>query len=61
MAKKSVQEPEDLVSETLANIYAQQGSFEKAILFYQKLSLKFPEKSRYFASLIEDLTKKINS
>lgn len=61
MAKKSVVEPEDLITETLANIYAQQGNFQKAIHFYEKLSLKFPEKSRYFAALIDELKKKSNS
>lgn len=61
MAKKSVVEPEDLITETLANIYAQQGNFQKAIHFYEKLSLKFPEKSRYFAALIVELKKKSNS
>jgi hypothetical protein len=61
MAKKSVIEPDDLVTETLASIYAQQGNYQKAINFYQKLSLKFPEKSRYFAALIEELNKKSNS
>jgi hypothetical protein len=61
MAKRSIIEPEDLVSETLANIYAQQGNFQKAISFYTKLSLRFPEKSRYFAALIKELENKLNT
>lgn len=61
MARKSVQEPDDLITETLARIYAQQGNFKKAIDIYEKMALKFPEKRRYFAALIEDLNNKSNS
>jgi hypothetical protein len=60
MAKKSVQESDDFVTETLARIYAKQGNFPKAIRTYQKLSLKYPEKSTYFAALIEELKRTPN-
>ena|ERR1700741_3385205 len=54
-AKKSLLENEHLVTETLAKIYALQGNISKAIRAYEILSLKFPQKSVYFASLIEKL------
>ncbi|TND09192.1 MAG: hypothetical protein FD123_1595 [Bacteroidetes bacterium] len=60
MAKKSVTEDSELITETLARIYEKQGNIPKAIRAYQKLSLKFPEKSLYFASLIENLKKTPN-
>ncbi|MFM7053950.1 MAG: hypothetical protein ACKOX7_04340 [Bacteroidota bacterium] len=55
MARKSAQEHEDLISETLARIYAQQGNIAKAITTYERLALKLPQKKAYFASLIENL------
>lgn len=58
-AKKSAEDHNDLVSETLASIYIEQMLYHKAIDTYEKLSLKFPEKSRYFADLIQSLEKKI--
>ncbi|RZK43756.1 MAG: hypothetical protein EOO90_02380 [Pedobacter sp.] len=58
-AKKSAEDNYDLVSETLATIYIEQMLYHKAIDTYEKLSLKFPEKSRYFADLIQSLEKKI--
>ena len=58
-AKKSAEDSNDLVSETLAQIYIEQMLYHKAIDTYQKLSLKFPEKSGYFADLIQSLEKKI--
>lgn len=42
-------------TETLAAIYAEQGYFDKAKEVYSKLILLYPEKSAYFASLIEKL------
>lgn len=59
-ARKSAEDPNDLVSETLAAIYTEQMLFHKAIDTYQKLSLKFPEKKGYFADQISELQKKIN-
>ncbi len=54
-AKESLQENEHLVTETLAQIYALQGNISKAVRAYEILSLKFPQKSAYFAGLIKKL------
>jgi hypothetical protein len=48
---------EMIVSETLANIYYQQKKFSLCIETYRKLSLLYPEKSAYFASLIKKIEK----
>ena len=51
------EEEDEVISETLAQIYIDQDLTDKAIRVYEKLSLKFPEKSAYFAGLIEKLKK----
>jgi len=57
-AKESLLENEHLVTETLARIYALQGNVNKAVRAYEILSLKYPQKSAYFASLIKQLKEK---
>lgn len=59
-ARKSAEDQEELITETLARIYADQMLYSKAIAAYKILMLKNPEKRRYFASQIELLEKKIN-
>ena len=49
-----------MFTETLARIYVKQGYYSKALFIYKKLSLKFPEKSTYFAGQIEKIEKRIN-
>ena len=49
---------DDLVTEDLAEIYLAQGLCDEAIAIYRKLSLLNPEKSVYFASLIDKIANK---
>ena len=42
-------------TETLAQIYAEQGYYSQAKKIYSKLILAYPEKSAYFASLIQKI------
>jgi len=57
----SSQENEDLMSETLANIYIKQKHFLKALNIFEKLILKYPEKSIYFAARIKETENLINN
>ena len=46
---------ERFATETLARIFAEQGRTEEARRIYSRLVLEIPEKSAYFASLIDNL------
>lgn len=63
MESKPVQEDagEEFVTETLAAIYAQQGYYKKALQIFEKLSLKYPEKSTYFAAQMEKINHLMNN
>jgi tetratricopeptide (TPR) repeat protein len=56
----SIREDEGFLTDTLAKIYIKQGYYAKAIFAYEKLLLKFPEKSVYFAAQIEAIKNKMN-
>lgn len=47
-------------TETLASIYAEQGYYEEAMKVYAKLILLYPEKSAYFATLVNKIKSKNN-
>jgi len=59
MAVNSLNAPEDIMNESMAEVYVRQHKYTKAIEIYQKLSLLYPEKSTYFASKIEKIKKEI--
>ena len=53
LAKERTVEKSELMTETLARVYLEQKKFKKAIQAYKILSLKYPEKSSFFADQIE--------
>lgn len=55
LSKNSTLFNDKLVSESFAKLLSKQNKKDQAIEIYQKLILKFPEKSAYFAALIKEL------
>lgn len=51
----------DFCTETLAQIFLEQDYKEQAIGIYSKLGLRYPEKSIYFATLIDEIKQKSNN
>lgn len=58
VARLSLVDSEEFVTETLANVYVKQGLFSKAIRIYEQLILINPEKKTFFASRIRFLKEK---
>jgi hypothetical protein len=55
LAAKAVSLNDEIVTEKFANLLVRQRKCEEAIKALEKLSLKFPEKSVYFAARIEEV------
>ena len=52
---------ETIFTESLAKIYIKQKQYDKAKRIFEKLNLKFPEKSIYFADQIKNIDKLITN
>ena len=55
MQEENLTENNHLMTETLANLYVEQGHPQKAIMAFEILSLKYPQKSSLFAARIKDI------
>jgi len=53
ISTESTRENESLMTETLARVYLEQKKYAKAIQAFKILSLKYPEKSSFFADRIK--------
>ena len=61
LGKKSIAADDTLETETLAVVLEKQGKFDRAISVYEKLIVKYPEKSSTFATRISELKNKIEN
>ncbi|MFO8000043.1 MAG: hypothetical protein R6U46_02285 [Marinilabilia sp.] len=60
-AARFTEENDDLMTETLADIHIQQERYHKAVEIFERLRLKYPEKSVYFARRVEEMEELINN
>lgn len=58
-AKRSIEDDESIVSETLAKLYIGQGNYEKGLKAYQTLIGLYPGKSTIFANRIKEIQEKM--
>jgi hypothetical protein len=61
LGKKSIAADDSLETETLAVVLEKQGKLDRAISVYEKLIVKYPEKSSTFATRISELKNKIEN
>jgi hypothetical protein len=57
ISEKTISSNESLMTETLARVYLEQKKYNNAIKAYKILSLKYPEKSGFFADQIKAIVK----
>jgi len=57
ISKSSTIDQNELMTETLARVYLEQKKYKKAIQAFKILSLKYPEKSSFFADRIKAVEK----
>ena len=55
------QKNEEIVTETMANIYLLQGKFNEAINVYEKLIVKFPKRKDYFQKKINEIKNQMDN
>lgn len=61
LSAPSTNENPQIATETLAIVYLKQGKKDKALDIYEKLCLKFPQKSSYFAKKILQIKNELNT
>ena len=56
LASKSIEDNNDIVSETLAQILTRQGKTDRALVMYKRLRVMCRNKKAYFSDIISKLS-----
>lgn len=59
LVQQSLREDQEMVTETLAKLYLEQGHLSKALDAFEILLLRFPQKSSFFAGQIREIRKSL--
>ena len=59
LVQQSLREDQEMVTETLAKLYLEQGHLSKALDAFEIILLRFPQKSSFFAGQIREIRKSL--